>query len=71
MLSISCSYLARVEVGVYAPSLELITEISAITGYSLDYHILGFDINSNSLNEKVLYAISLMNEVLEALHQQN
>ena len=69
LLSISRVHLAKLECGMYAPSLELIVEIAALTGRSLDYHILGIKNNTLSAKDRILLAIELMNEVAQELEQ--
>ena len=40
-LDIGRVHLAKIEVGIRTPSIEILTQISLLTGFSLDYLILG------------------------------
>lgn len=52
-LNVSRGFYSKVEIGLQAPSIDLLVEISAFAGVSLDYLILGKEHSSLKLKEDV------------------
>lgn len=60
-LNISCSHINKIERGVKTASIDLLIEIAARGGVTLDYLILGDRQNNDVLKEK----IKELREILE------
>ena len=66
-LSISETYLRKIESGERSASIDLYIEIAAFFWVSLDYLILGTEQSSGSLKPKIRTVIELLREIDQSI----